>query len=102
MHDFGIAGMMGMMTVAAFLFFWLLAAAAFIFWLWVLIDILKSEFEGANKIVWLLTVILLPLLGAVLYWFIGREQKITEKEPKNKTESGPTKKESTTDTMEEK
>ncbi|HYS43212.1 MAG TPA: PLDc N-terminal domain-containing protein [Geobacteraceae bacterium] len=26
--------------------------------------------------VWLLAVILLPLLGAVLYWFIGREQKV--------------------------
>ena len=102
MHDFGIAGMMGMMTVATLLFFWLLAVAAFVFWLWVLIDILKSEFEGANKIVWLLTVILLPLLGAVLYWFIGREQKVAVREPKDMTESGFTKKEPPTDTMEEK
>ncbi len=93
---------MGMMTVAALLFFWLLAAAAFVFWLWVLIDILKSEFEGANKIVWLLTVILLPLLGAVLYWFIGREQKITARESKTTAESGSTNKEPPTDSMEEK
>ena len=102
MHDFGIMGVMGMMTVAAFFFFCLLAAAAFVFWLWVLIDILKSEFEDANKIVWLLTVILLPLLGVVLYWFFGREQKVAGRELKSTTESGFTKKEPTTDTMEEK
>ncbi len=71
MHDFGMMGMMGVIF-----FFWLVGIAAFVFWLWVLIDILKSEFTGSNKIVWLLAVILLPLLGAVLYWFIGREQKV--------------------------
>ncbi|MCM2358932.1 MAG: PLDc N-terminal domain-containing protein [Geobacteraceae bacterium] len=78
MHDFGMMGMMGVMALAAVFFFWLVAVAAFVFWLWALIDLLRSEFTGSNKIVWLLTVILLPLLGAVLYWFIGREQKIGE------------------------
>ncbi len=80
MHDFGMMGMMGVMALAAVFFFWLVGVAAFVFWLWVLIDILKSEFTGSNKIVWLLAVILLPLLGAVLYWFIGREQKIRDEE----------------------
>jgi hypothetical protein len=80
MHDFGMMGMMGVMALTAVFFFWLVGAAAFIFWLWVLIDIMKSEFTGSNKIVWLVAVILLPLLGAVLYWFIGREQKIREEE----------------------
>ena len=75
MHDFGVMGMMGVMALSAVFFFWMLGIAAFIFWLWVLIDILRSEFTGTNKIVWLIAVILLPLLGAVLYWFIGREQK---------------------------
>lgn len=41
-----------------------------------LIDILKSEFEGNNKIVWLLVVIFLNILGALLYYFIGRKQKL--------------------------
>ena len=80
MHDFGMMGMMGVMALTAVFFFWLIGIAAFVFWLWVLIDILKSEFTGANKIVWLLAVILLPLLGAVLYWFIGREQKVRDEE----------------------
>jgi hypothetical protein len=80
MHDFGMMGMMGVMALTAVFFFWLVGIAAFVFWLWVLIDILKSEFTGSNKIVWLLAVILLPLLGAVLYWFIGREQKVRDEE----------------------
>jgi Phospholipase_D-nuclease N-terminal len=80
MHDFGMMGMMGIMALTAVFFFWLVGVAAFVFWLWVLIDILKSEFTGSNKIVWLLAVILLPLLGAVLYWFIGREQKVGDEE----------------------
>lgn len=41
-----------------------------------LIDILKSEFEGNDKIVWLLVVIFLNFLGALLYYFIGRKQKL--------------------------
>ena len=47
-----------------------------VFWLWSLIDILKSNFEGSGKIVWLLVVFFLSLLGSILYLFIGRKQKI--------------------------
>lgn len=47
-----------------------------VFWLWSLIDILKSDFEGNGKIVWLLVVFFLSLLGSILYLFIGRKQKI--------------------------
>jgi hypothetical protein len=41
-----------------------------------LIDILKSDFRGNNKIVWLLVVLLTNFFGAILYFLIGREQKI--------------------------
>jgi hypothetical protein len=48
----------------------------FIFWVWSLIDILKSDFKNdVNKIVWLLVVFFLYAIGAVLYYFIGRNQK---------------------------
>lgn len=43
-----------------------------------LVDILKSEFKGNNKIVWILVVLLANFFGAVLYFLIGREQKIKE------------------------
>ncbi len=41
-----------------------------------LVDILKSEFKGNNKIVWILVVLFANFFGAILYILIGREQKI--------------------------
>ncbi|MFI1770135.1 PLD nuclease N-terminal domain-containing protein, partial [Thalassobellus citreus] len=43
-----------------------------------LVDILKSEFTGNNKIVWLLVVLFTNFFGTILYFLIGREQKIKE------------------------
>lgn len=41
-----------------------------------LIDIVRNEFSGNNKIVWLLVVLLGNFLGALLYFIIGRKQKL--------------------------
>ena len=41
-----------------------------------LIDIVRNEFSGNNKIVWLLVVLLGSFLGALLYFIIGRKQKL--------------------------
>lgn len=41
-----------------------------------LIDILKNKFVQGDKIVWLLVVILLPILGSLLYLFIGKKKKL--------------------------
>lgn len=41
-----------------------------------LIDILRNEFTGNNKIVWLLVVIFFGFIGVILYYAIGQKQKI--------------------------
>ncbi len=46
------------------------------FWIWAVINIVRSDFRDNGKIVWLLVVILLYTPGVVLYAFIGRNQKI--------------------------
>jgi hypothetical protein len=46
------------------------------FWIWSLVDIIKNDFKGNNKIIWLLVVLFLSLFGSVLYIAIGRSQKI--------------------------
>ncbi len=46
------------------------------FWIFAIIDVLRGNFEGNDKVVWLLVVILLYTLGVVLYFFIGRNRKI--------------------------
>ncbi len=49
---------------------------AFVPFLLALIDVLRSEFAGNDKIVWLLAVVLVPLLGPLLYALIGRKQRV--------------------------
>ena len=41
-----------------------------------LIDILKNKFNGNDKIIWVLVVIFFNILGSILYFAIGQNQKI--------------------------
>ena len=54
----------------------LLALIAFGLPIIALVDILKNEFEGNNKLIWVIVILLSWLLGAIIYFFIGRQQKI--------------------------
>lgn len=58
------------------LFIIILAFSGIIFTIMALVDILKSEFKGDNKIVWVLVVLFLNLFGALLYFAIGKKQKV--------------------------
>ena len=40
------------------------------------IDILKNEFTGYNKLIWLLAVLVAPLIGSIAYFIIGKKQRI--------------------------
>ena len=44
-----------------------------------LISILKNSFEGNDKLIWVLVVLLLPVLGSILYFLIGRNKRINGK-----------------------
>ncbi len=76
MHDFGMFGVAGIMGLSFLMMMSLITVAAFVFWIWALVDILKHEFTGSNKLIWLLAVIMVPMIGMILYWFIGREQRL--------------------------
>jgi hypothetical protein len=41
-----------------------------------LISVLMNEFQGTEKIMWVLIIIFLPFLGSVLYFTIGRDRRI--------------------------
>jgi len=56
------------------IFFWVLAIAASVFWLWMVIDVLTSDMAGTEKLIWALVVIFLHLLGAILYFAIKRRE----------------------------
>ena len=40
------------------------------------IDVLRNEFTGSNKIVWVLAVIFAPFVGSMAYFILGRKQKV--------------------------
>lgn len=53
--------------------------AIFIVWVYSLVDILRSEFnDGSTKILWFLVVFFLSLVGVILYFIIGRSQRINK------------------------
>ena len=56
----------------------LLFTAVFIFMLPIiaLVDIVRNKFEGNMQLIWVLIVLFLNILGAILYFVIGRRQKI--------------------------
>jgi hypothetical protein len=54
-----------------------LALLATIFWIWTLIDCLcKEPSEGNDKVAWTIFIIFVPFLGALLYYFLRRPERI--------------------------
>ena len=49
---------------------WLLVAAIDVL---VIVDILKGNKDMEKKILWVIAVIFLPLLGPLLYYFVGKK-----------------------------
>lgn len=59
--------------VGIFLIVWaVLGLAVFAFWLWMLIDVLTSSKPSGEKILWALVIFFLPLIGSLIYFFVGR------------------------------
>ena len=59
-----------------FPFFILLGLALLGFWIWALVDCAKGEFRGNDKIVWILVIIFASWIGSILYFAVGRAQKV--------------------------
>ena len=42
-----------------------------------LVDVIRSDFRGSNdKLIWVVVILFLNVIGALLYLFIGRNQRI--------------------------
>ena len=57
----------------------LLAAgiAAFVFWIWMIVDCATNEpSEGNDKIIWILVIVLTHWIGALIYFLARRPQRI--------------------------
>ncbi len=50
-----------------------------IFWIWMLVDCaMKEPSQGNDKLIWVIIILFTHLLGALLYFFIRRPQRIQE------------------------
>lgn len=50
-----------------------------IFWIWMLIDCAKNEpREGNDRVLWVLIIALTHLVGALIYYFVRRPERISE------------------------
>lgn len=59
------------------LFFFLLAVTALIFWIWMIVECATKEPSyGNDKIVWIVVIIFAQLIGALIYYFVRRPQRI--------------------------
>jgi len=48
-----------------------------IFWIWMLIDCATKEpSTGNDKLIWILVILLTHLIGALIYYFVRRPQRI--------------------------
>lgn len=57
------------------LFFIALGVLAFVFWIWMLIDAIQNPgLSSTEKIVWVLVIVFLHFLGALIYFFVGRQK----------------------------
>ena len=53
----------------------LLVVLASIFWIWMLIDCLQNpRLQGIEKLIWVLLIFFLHLLGAIIYFAMGRQR----------------------------
>ena len=68
---------MGMPGGFEWLFMMVIVLGSIGLFIYVLVDILKSEFTNSiNKVTWLILVLLTGPLGIVLYLLIGKKQRI--------------------------
>jgi hypothetical protein len=57
MMNFGYRGILGVLILAGDI--------------WAIINILQSSVSNEKKLLWILVVLLLPLLGLILWFFLG-------------------------------
>ncbi|WP_194776669.1 PLDc N-terminal domain-containing protein [Pararhodonellum marinum] len=42
-----------------------------------LVDVIRCEFrDSKNKLIWIVIVVLLPLIGTLLWFFVGRKKRL--------------------------
>jgi hypothetical protein len=62
MLDFGYGGLVGLLILAGDI--------------WAILNIFQSSASNEKKLLWILVVLILPLLGLILWYFLGPRGKV--------------------------
>ncbi len=66
----------GLEVLLLFVFGSLVSLLCLVLWIWMLIDCLTNDgIPGSEKVAWVLVILLLPFLGSVIYFFVGRPKR---------------------------
>jgi hypothetical protein len=68
-----LLGIIGPMELILIL---VVASFFFLFPLVALVDIIRSKFEGNMQLIWVIIVVFFNVIGTILYFIIGRNQKV--------------------------
>ena len=61
------------------LFFLLLVVTGIVFWVWMIVECATKEpNHGNDKIVWIVIIVFTHLIGALIYYFFRRPQRISQ------------------------
>ena len=57
--------------------FFVIGILGTVFWVWMLIDCATKEpSDGNDKIIWILVIVLTHLIGALIYFFVRRPERM--------------------------
>ncbi|NNJ24933.1 PLD nuclease N-terminal domain-containing protein [Alienimonas chondri] len=74
-QEIGVGGAVG--GGLCFLLIIAFAILSLVAFVWAIVDIAKREdLDGTMKLVWILVVLFTGVLGAVIYYFVGRSPKV--------------------------
>jgi hypothetical protein len=67
--------------IAAFfgLIVFFVVVAIFAFWIWMIVDCATKEpSEGNDKLVWIVIIVFAQIIGALIYYFVRRPQRLAK------------------------
>jgi hypothetical protein len=66
----------GLEVLMVSLFGGLIGLFCLLLWIWMLLDCLTNRgIEGSEKVAWVLVILLLPFIGSLIYFFLGRPKR---------------------------
>lgn len=68
--------LLGILGVHELIIILVIALFLFLLPLLAIVDILRSRFEGNLQLIWVIVVVFFNIIGSILYFIMGRNQKI--------------------------